>query len=56
VADHLEVGVIQQGHDVLASTRVKVVCTDHLMALGEQPFAEVTADEPGAAGDQDAHH
>jgi hypothetical protein len=34
---------------------VEVVESTHLVALSKQPVGEVRADEPGAAGDQNAH-
>ena len=34
---------------------VEIVESAHVVALGKQPVGEVRADEPGAAGDQNAH-
>ena len=53
VAEHVEIRVAQQMGDVVASTGVKVVNAENLMAEGNQPFAEVRADEARASGDED---
>ncbi len=40
--------------DVLERARLEVVDADHPVPLLEQVVAEMRAEEPGAAGDQDA--
>ncbi len=54
VARQVEAGLADQVLDVASGARVEVVDAEHLLALGYQPFAEVGADEPGAARDQHA--
>jgi hypothetical protein len=49
----LEVRVVQQVLDVGARAGVEVVDADDVVALGHQPFAQVAAQEAGAAGDED---
>jgi len=43
----------QQRLDVGAAAGVEVVDAEHLVAARQQAFAEVGADETGAAGDHD---
>ena len=43
------------GFEVLQPARRQAVQRQHLMALGHQQFAQVGADEAGAAGDQGFH-
>ncbi len=52
VADELEALVADQVVDVLAAAGDQVVDADHAVALGQQPLAQVRAEEAGAAG----HH
>ncbi len=46
---------VEQVLDVLSATGEEVVQADDVVALCEEPFAEMGADEPGAAGHEDAH-
>ena len=55
MAQQLEVRVVEQVLDVLAPAGEEVVQADDVVALGQQPVAEMGADEPGAAGDEDPH-
>ena len=43
------------GFEVLQPARHQAVQRQHLMALGQQQFAQVGADEASAAGDQGFH-
>jgi hypothetical protein len=54
VVHELEVRVIQQVGDVVLAAGEQVVQADHAVAARDQPVAQVRADEPGSAGDQDA--
>ena len=54
VPQELEPGIGQQVMDAAAGRRVEVVHTQDFGAGGQQRLAQVAADEPGAAGDQDA--
>ena len=54
VAHQLEVGVVEQVGDVVLGAGEEVIDADDVMAVGEEAFAEVTAQEAGAAGDEDA--
>jgi hypothetical protein len=42
--------------DVAQVARDEVVHADDMMAFGDEPVAEVGAEESGGAGDQDAFH
>ncbi len=55
VPEDLELLVIEQVLDVLSAAGEEVVQADDMVALCEEPFAEVGADEAGAAGYEDAH-
>jgi hypothetical protein len=54
VAHQLEIRVVQQVHDVAPRRGVEIIDAEHVLALGQQPLAQVRAEEAGAAGDQDA--
>jgi len=54
VADHLEVRVRVERGEVVARAREEVVDADDVVAPLEQALAQVGAEEPGAAGDQNA--
>ena len=54
-ADELELRVPEQVGDVLGRAGDEVIDRDDLVPLGEEPFAQVRADEPGPAGDERAH-
>ena len=54
VADHFKIGVVQQMHDILLVARKEVVHTDHLVALFQETFAQVTAQKACAARYQDS--
>ena len=56
VAHQLEVLVAHQVADVALATRVEVVHAEHFVAAGDQPVAEVAAEEAGAAGDKNLGH
>ena len=49
VAQQLEARVADQRYDVVARAGEEVVEAEHLVAVGEQPFAQVRADEAGTA-------
>ena len=53
VAHHLELRMVQQMHHVVAGPGIEVIDANDVQAVGQQPFAQVRAQEPGAAGD---HH
>ena len=53
VAEELEVGLREEVGDVGFLAREKVVDADHVVSQGDQPFAEVAAEEAGAASDED---
>ncbi len=55
VPDELELRVPEQVGDVLGRAGDEVIDRDDLVALGEEPIAEVRPDEPGSAGDERAH-
>ncbi len=54
VAHQLEVGVVEQVGDVVLGAGEEVINADDVMAVGEEAFAQVAAQEAGAAGDEDA--
>ena len=56
VAEELEIAAPQQVGDVLPAPGHQVVDADHLVALGDQPLAEVRAEEAGPAGDHGTAH
>ncbi len=45
----------QQMGDVVLAAGEQVVETDDLMAVAQQPVAEMAAEKTGTAGDEDAH-
>ena len=47
--------VIQEVLDVRERAGHEVIDADDLMAIADEAPAEMTADEPGAAGDEDVH-
>ena len=51
----LEPRIPDQVRDVVAGAGDEVVHPDHLVALGQQPVAQVRAEEAGRAGDEDPH-
>ena len=54
VAHELEAGVVEQVRDVVLGAGEEVVGAEHVVPLLQQAVAEVAAQEPGAAGDEDA--
>ncbi len=54
VADDLEVGMGDEGVEVFAAAGEEVVEAEDLVVFVQEAFAEVGADEAGAAGDEDA--
>ena len=54
VAHELEARMAEQVLDIALGAGEQVVDAEHLMALAEQPVAQVRAEEAGAAGHQDA--
>ena len=52
VPDHLEARISEQVGDVVLRRRVVVVDAQDVITVGEQPFAQVRADESGAARDK----
>ena len=54
VAEELEVRLREQMGDVGLLAREEVVDADHVVPLGDQSFAEVAAEEAGAARDEDS--
>lgn len=52
VADELEAGVVQQVADVVLATGEEVVQADHLVPVGQEPPAQVGANEARAACDE----
>ena len=56
VAHQLEHRVAQQVRDVALAAGEVVVDAEHVVALGQQPLAQVRPEEAGAAGDQDLAH
>ena len=54
--DEREALVAEKQRDVVRRPRQEVVDADDVVTLREQAFAEVGADEAGAAGDEDPRH
>ncbi len=54
VADELEARMVVQVLDVALGAGEEIVDAEHLVALLQQPVAQMRAEESGAAGDQDA--
>jgi hypothetical protein len=54
VSHEFEIRQLQQMRDVRFLAREKVIEADDIVALGDEPFAEVRTEKPGAAGHQDA--
>jgi hypothetical protein len=54
MTDQLEALVAEQMLDVAAGAAEEVVDADDVGALGQEPLAQMRAEEAGAAGDQDA--
>ena len=54
VAHRLEMRVGQQVRDVVLAAGEIIVDAEHVVALGEQPLAQMRAEKTGAAGDQNA--
>jgi len=54
VAQQLEERVRRQVEDVALLPRVEVVRAEDFVAVVQQPFAQVGAEESGAAGDKDS--
>ena len=54
--DEAEVVASEQVGDVLDAAGEQVVDADDPVAVGEQPLAEVRAEEAGAAGDERGGH
>ena len=54
VAHQLEVRMIEQMGNVVLGAREEVVQTDDVVAVGQQAFAEMRAEEAGTTGDEDA--
>ena len=55
VPQQLEARMVEQVLDVVPPAGEEVVQADDVVALGQQPVAEMRADEAGAAGDEDSH-
>src|SRR6185503_12966069 len=55
VAERLELLVLEQVLDILPATGEEVIQAYDVVALCQEAFAEVGADEAGAAGHKDAH-
>ena len=55
VLDELEGRVADQVGDVVRRPGDEVVHPDHLVPLGDEPVAEMGAQEAGGAGDEDTH-
>jgi hypothetical protein len=56
VADQLEEGVAQEVANILFGAGEVVIEAEDLVTFGQQPFAEVRADEARPAGHQHARH
>jgi len=59
VAHELEAMSVRTGQklcNILRSTGIKVIQTDHVIAGLDESSAEVRTEEAGAAGDQDPSH
>ena len=56
MADQLEVRMGQEVEDIVFASRKEIVEADDVVALPEQPLAEVRAEKTGAAGDQNFLH
>ena len=54
MAHEFEALVVEQMGHVAAPAREVVVDAEHLVAGGQEPLAEMRAEETGAAGDEDA--
>ena len=54
--DEHEAPVGEEVRDVVGRARPEVVHANDVVAVLEEPFAEMRADEAGAAGDEDARH
>ena len=54
MAHQLEVRVADEVRDVVFRAGEEVVHAQHVVALGQEPLAQVRADEAGAAGHQNA--
>ena len=54
--DRLELLVLEQVVDILPTTGEEVVQAYDVVALCQEAFAEVRADEAGTAGYEDAHN
>ncbi len=52
MAQQFEMGVVHQVENVIFGAGEKIVHTDDTMAVGQQAFAQMGADEPGSAGNQ----
>jgi hypothetical protein len=55
VADEFEAFVVEEVLDVALAAGEEVVEADDFVAFVEEAFAEVGAEESGAAGDEDTH-
>ena len=54
VADQFEVRPRQEMYDVRLLAGEEIVQADDVVPVGDQPFAEVRAEKPGPAGDQNS--
>ncbi len=52
VAQHLEELVVEQVHDIVARAGEVIVDAQHVMPIGQQPLAQMRAEKPSAARDQ----
>src|SRR5262249_3163540 len=52
VAEHLEMRVPQQMHDMVLGAGEVIVDAEHVETVGEQPFAQMRAEESGSPGHQ----
>ena len=52
MSHQLEVGVVQQVHDVVFGAGEKVIQADDIVAIVQQALAQMLAEETGTSGDQ----
>ena len=56
VADDFESRMREEVSHVFLAAREEVVDANHFVATGDEPVAEMTAQEPGSAGHQNRRH
>jgi hypothetical protein len=54
VSDQLEVRFVQQVRDISLLAGEEIIEANHVVTLLDEPLAQVRAEEPGTAGDQNA--